>query len=181
MNPHGVLAALAICISLTGCANAGKIPRIEQGIYRPTPPLENIKQHFYVRERERPVLDLITEASIPIARFLLEFHASPDGSVMPHVLAEARDSLRLPPNASRDSTRRYVGSLLYCWKSKDNDHLEFLIEWGDITTNARYTDSYVFVRRGPSWYFEQHGSIPPWHWKQTERYFQRACPSTTSE
>lgn len=178
MKTHDVLAALAICVSLTSYANAGQIPSIEQSIYKPTPPLENIKQKFYVGERERPILDLITEASTPISRFLLELYALPDGSVMPH--AEARDKVRLPPK-SIHSSGRYVGAFLYCWKSTDRDHLEFLIEWGDITTNARYTDSYVFVRQGPSWHFEQHGSIPPWHWKQTERYFQRACPSTTSE
>lgn len=184
MKPTVVFVALTIFVSQANLAQAGKIPAIEQGIYRPAPPFENIKQSFYVRERERPLLDLTTDASTSLARFLIDAHnmsPSKPASAMPHVLAEAQGGLRLPPMATTGGNGRYVGLVVYCWKSKEKDHLEFLIEWGDITTNARYTDSYVFVRRGPSWYFEKHGSIPPWHWAQTERYFQRACPSVIDE
>jgi hypothetical protein len=184
MKPRVVFVALTIFVSQANLAQAGKIPAIEQGIYQSAPPFENIKQSFYVRERERPLLDLITDASTSLARFLIGSHnmsSAKPASAMPHVLADAQGGLRLPPMATTGGNGRYVGLVVYCWKSKEKDHLEFLIEWADITTNARYTDSYVFVRRGPSWYFEKHGSIPPWHWTQTEPYFQRTCPSIINE
>ncbi|MQA21574.1 hypothetical protein [Rugamonas rivuli] len=170
-----VFAALAIGFAPAGMAQTRRLPAIEQGIYHPEPPFENIKQSFYIRERERPLLNLITDASTSIALFLIDAHNALPGTSK--LLAETSGGLRLPPMATVDRTMRFVGTGLYCWQSKDDDHLEFLIEWADITTNARYTDSYVFARRGPGWHFEKHGSIPPWHWTQTERYFQRACPS----
>jgi len=177
-------AIFTMCVSHTFSARAEKIPIIEQGIYQPAPPFENIKQSFYVRERERPLLGPITDASTSIARFLIAVSYKPmviPTPAIPQVLAEGSSALRLPPIASAAKNSRYVGSILYCWKSDKPGNLEFLIEWGDITTNARYTDSYIFVKRESSWYFEKHGKIAPWHWKQNKRYFQRDCPSIVPE
>lgn len=170
-----LLFALLIPCRATG---AEAVPAIEQDIYRPAAPFVDLKQSIYVRERERPVLSLVTDASTSIVRYLLEVFAStvqPDAP-MPHVPAEARGTMRLPPFVSTGGAGRYVASTLYCWTSDGENRLSFLIEWADITTNARYTDSYVFEQRGQTWYFAGHGSIRPWHWTQTERYFQRACP-----
>lgn len=101
-------------------------------------------------------------------------NAVPDAPIM-SVLPAAIHSLRLPPLAG-PRERRFVPTSVYCWKSENQDHLEFLIEWGDITTKARYADSYIFILRGQEWYFERHGSVAPRSWVQTERYFQRMCP-----
>lgn len=168
-----VIAMLAALTSYPTLAQTGNIPVIERDIYRPEPPFENTKKAFYVRESERPLLATITDASTSIAHFLLYIR---DPSLNKHT-----STLRMPPTASHDQTQLYGASVLYCWKSEDKDHLEFLIDWGDITTNARYTDSYIFVRRGASWYFDRHGSTPPREWMQVERYFQRACPTTSNE
>jgi hypothetical protein len=174
--------AMLAALMLSACqTHTGRIPVGESGIYTPQAPFENIKQSFYVRERERPLLGTIDDASTSIALFLIDVtHASSEQlvSTIHRVLPEARDRLRLPPAAAFDPTLRYVGMRLYCWQSKETDRLEFLIEWADMS-NARYTDSYVFVRRGSAWYFDRHGSTPPWHWTQTERYFQRSCPSAS--
>lgn len=169
------LAVLFRCTT----AEAVTVPVIEQGIYRPAPPFVDLKQSIYVRERERPVLGLVTDASTSIVRYLLEVFASTvvhPGAPMPHVLPDARAAMRLPPLVSTGGSGRYVAMTLYCWTSDADNQLSFLIEWADITTHARYTDSYVFERRGRTWYFAGHGNIRPWHWTQTERYFQRACP-----
>jgi hypothetical protein len=175
MKIRFAFAILAICISSASLAQPARIPAIEQSIYRPEAPFENIKKSFYVRESERPLLDNIADASTSIARFLIAtLDASTD--TIHSVRAETQERLRLPPTSTSDGALRYVGMLVYCWTSSESDQLEFLIEWADITTNARYTDSYVFVLQEDKWLFDRHGSTPPWHWGQTERYFQRNCP-----
>jgi hypothetical protein len=180
--------AIAVCAALTwhtALTAAEPVPKIEQGIYKPVPPFENIKQAIYVRERERPLLPLIEDASTSIAVFLLDMFAYGSGirADVRFVLPEARDRLRLPPPASASGTAnaqgRFIDSAVYCWRSDNPDQLRFLIEWADPTTKARYTDSYVFVRRGATWYFEKHDTIAPWTWTQTRRYFQRSCPDET--
>ena len=158
----------------------GKIPAIEQGIYTPSTPFENTKQSFYVRERERPLLSVISDADTSIALFLHDVTQAVSAEsilTIRSVLPSARKQLRLPPLATFNKSSHYVYSSLYCWKSANMDQLEFFIDWADIATNARYTDSYIFVRRGTSWYFKDHGSVAPRQWIQTERYFQRTCPS----
>ncbi|WP_404531461.1 hypothetical protein [Massilia sp. TN1-12] len=181
MKPPAVALFLAVLFRCT-TAEAVTVPVIEQGIYRPAPPFVDLKQSIYVRERERPVLGMVTDASTSIVRYLLEVFASTlhAGAPMPHVLPEARAAMRLPPLVSTGGPGRYVAMTLYCWTSDPDTRLSFLIEWADITTNARYTDSYVFERRGGTWFFAGHGNIRPWHWTQTERYFQRACPVEAS-
>lgn len=154
------------------------LPIVEQSIYQPAPPFVDLKQAIYVRERERPLLRRITGASDAIVAFLIDLH---DRKKTPadirHVLPGSRSILRMPPQAT-SGQGRFVDVLLYCWTSDRDDQLTFLIEWADVTTNARYTDSYVFVRQGTSWYFEKHGSVQPWRWTKTERYFQRSCPAS---
>jgi hypothetical protein len=115
MSRRQIFIALAIGVLAASCASASKFPEIEKGIYQPTQPFENIKQVFYVRERERPLLNLITDASTSIARFLTDTH-------------NAELGLRLPPMATTGGNGRYAGSVAYCWKSEEKDHLEFLIE-----------------------------------------------------
>jgi hypothetical protein len=81
------LSAFATLVWNASLANAAPTPVIEQSIYVPVPPFENIKQSLYVREQERPLLPLITDASTSIAGFLIDVHASsskPESS-MPHV------------------------------------------------------------------------------------------------
>ncbi|MCC2973317.1 hypothetical protein [Massilia sp. IC2-476] len=176
MKMRIALLALA-CVLMQACGIGANTPRIEQSIYRPAPPWIGLKQGFYVREHERPLLPSIASASDSIATFLLDLH-HPDkktlGSIR-QVLDESRPLLRLPPHAS-GRRERYIAILLYCWQSEGENQLSFLVEWADVTM-ARYTDSYVFVRRGASWYFEGHGNIAPWHWIQVQRYFQRTCPA----
>jgi hypothetical protein len=171
------IAILLAFISHPVLAESEKIPAIELGIYHPDIPFENIKQRFYVRERERPLLSAISDADTSIALFLIDVSnaiSMESIKTIRSVLPSAREQLRLPPVMTFDKSHRYVGSSLYCWKSENKDQLEFFIDWGDIT-NARYTDSYIFVRQGTSWYFKNHGSIAPRHWRQTERYFQLTC------
>lgn len=165
-------------------AETKKVPAIEQGIYTSDTPFENTKQSFYVRERERSLLSTISDADTSIALFLHDVVSAVSAESIQTirlVLPVARQQLRLPPLATFDKSTRYVYLSVYCWKSENRDQLEFLIDWGDITTNARYTDSYVFIRSGPSWYFKNHGSVAPRQWIQTERYFQRTCPSSLNE
>jgi len=174
-----LLATLAITISLLSlpaCTSFATRPLIEQSIYRPTPPAVAIKQRFYVRERERPLLPLIDSASNAIVQFLLDVSHPFKGKVadIRPVLEEARPLLRLPPARSMGKGR-FVSMMVYCWESEGDDRLRFLVEWADLT-RARYTDSYVFVRRGSSWYFEKHGATRPWHWTQEQLWFQRECP-----
>ena len=174
------LASLAIALFLTqACTTiATTRPRIEQGIYHPTPPFVDLKQRIYVRERERPLLPSITNASNSIIPFLTDMRNPQRNTAgIRHVLNGSQAVLRLPPPATFSTQHRFVPMTLYCWESVHEDQLKFLVEWADVTTMARYTDSYVFVRRGSSWYFEKHGSVAPWHWMQVERYFQRECPA----
>lgn len=182
MKRHLVIAVCAALIWNTGQAAIEPIPKIERSIYKPAPPFENLKAVIYVRESERPLLPLIDDASTSIVRFLLDLFAYGSGirSDLPHVLPEARDRLRLPPLATTPDTanmqRRFIQSAAYCWRSDNPDQLRFLIDWADMMTKARFTDSYVFVRRNAAWYFEKHDTVAPWHWVQTQRYFQLSCP-----
>ena len=172
------IAAIIAIFSLQACTSGGVArPVIEQGIYHPTPPSVEIKQRIYVRERERPLLPRINDASDSIVQFLLDMHLPKKTAAadVRHVLDGSRSILRLPPPATLQG--RYVGMMVYCWESESEDQLKFLVEWADVTTMARYTDSYVFVQRGSSWYFEKHGGVTPWHWTKVEPYFQRNCPT----
>lgn len=177
-----VFAAGIGLMRCSAVASSEPVPKIEQDIYRPAPPFENLKAAIYVRERERPLLPLIEDASTSIVGFLLDVFAYGSGirSDLPHVLPEARARLRLPPPATTpgagNTQRRFIHSSVYCWHSDNRDQLRFLIDWADVVTKARYTDSYVFVRRGTVWYFEKHDTITPRHWMQTRRYFQLGCP-----
>lgn len=171
-----ILMAFISCPALT---EAGKIPPIEAGIYTPDAPFETVKQSFYVRERERPLLSTILQADTSIAMFLIDLHqevSTESIQAIRSVLPDASRELRRPPIATLEQSTRYYPASLYCWTSEREDQLEFFVDWADITTNARHTDSYVFVRRGTVWYFKEHGKDPPRQWTQTERYFQRACP-----
>jgi len=178
------IVAIAILLAvLPRLAPAGteKIPPIEPGIYTPSTPFENTKQSFYVRERERPLLSVISDADTSIALFLHDvMNAVSTESIQTirSVLPDARERLCLPPLATFDTSTRYVHLSLYCWGSENKDQLQFFIDWGDVTTNARYTDSYIFVRNGTSWYFKDHGNVAPRQWIQKERYFQLTCPSS---
>ncbi|MTV40179.1 hypothetical protein [Duganella radicis] len=173
------IVILMTLISHSALAEAEKIPTIEPGIYTPNAPFETVKQSFYVRERERPLLSTILEADTSIAVFLIDLNqavSTESIQTIRSILPNASKQLRPPPVATFDQSTRYYSASLYCWKSESEGQLEFFVDWGDITTNARYTDSYIFVRRGTLWYFKEHGKIAPRHWIQSERYFQRACP-----
>jgi hypothetical protein len=175
------IAALAIAISLLQACSAqpSRIPVIEQGIYHPVPPFVELKRAIYVRERERRFLPQITDASDSIVQFFLDID-NPNGSTVfnvRHVMDGSGAILRLPPLATAPVKGRYVFMTLFCWSSDNEDQLEFLAEWADPATKLRYTDSYVFVRRGSSWDFHEHGSVAPRYWTQTTRYFQRECPA----
>lgn len=174
-----LIAGMLALMTTQACTSATVTrPAIEPGIYEAAAPFVDIKQSFYVRERERPLLADIAGASDAIVLFLIDMHnAGGSAPRIRQVEDGARGALRLPPSATRPAPGRYVDTALYCWESDHPGQLKVVIEWGDIVTKARYTDSYVFVRRGTSWYFARHGSYAPWHWTQTERYFQRACPA----
>lgn len=178
MKIHIAALGLTTFLLQPCAAQASKIPMIEQGIYRPAPPFVDLKQSIYVRERERWMLPRITDASDSIVLFLLDID-HPNGSSafnVRHVMDESRGILRLPPLATSPIKGRYVFMTLYCWSSDNEDQLGFVVEWGDPITKLRYTDSYIFARRGSSWDFQKHGSAAPRYWTQTKRYFQRECP-----
>lgn len=171
-------AAIALLSIPAWAAPRAALPVIEQSIYQPAPPFVDLKQAIYVRERERPLLPRIAGASDAIVAFLIDMHDSKKSPTsIRHVLPTSQSLLRMPPQATFGQGR-YVHAMLYCWTSDRDDQLAFLIEWADVTTKARYTDSYVFVRRDATWYFEKHGTIKPLRWTKTARYFQRACPAS---
>ena len=179
MKTHFGSVAIAILLPQACPADATTLPVVEQGIYHPAPPLVDLKQSIYVRERERPLLQHITNASDAIIQFLMDLYNAKGNTTagIRHVMNESGSVPRLPPFATSPVQSRFVFMRLYCWESDSEDQLKFLVEWADATTKTRYTDSYVFVRRESSWYFEKHGSVAPWYWTQTERYFQRECPA----
>lgn len=174
-----VMMAMDVVPVQASTSSAAAPPAIEQSIYRPVPQDVELKKAIYVRERERPLLARITEASSAITEFLLDIHNAQGDTVtgIRHVAREAQPALRLPPFATTPVRGRYVFMTVYCWQSEHEDQLTFLVEWADITTKARYTDSYIFTRRNGSWYFDKHGSVAPWSWTQTKRYFQPQCPA----
>ena len=175
MKLHLSFAAAVIFLTQACTSNARTPPSIDQTIYRPAPPFVDLKQSIYVHERERPLLPLVTDASDSLIPFLIDMYNGVAVADIRQVMDKSRSLLRLPPHATFGHSR-FVNTKVYCWTSDNEKQLEFLIEWADITTNARYTDSYVFIRHAGSWYFEKHGSVAPWRWTQTERYFQRECP-----
>lgn len=175
-----VLSLWAILGShLTGCATpAGPTSIAERNGFLLQEPLMHIKRGFLVAADERVIVGEINDASTSIASFIQEIFELKLGrsrDSLKHVLPEARQTLRLPPVDSRGEPDRYVAMLFYCWKSIDSDRLQVRIEWSDVTTSNRYTDSYVFRKSGPAWYFEQHGDFQPIHWLPKQRYFTRAC------
>lgn len=175
MKLHFAFTSAIILLTQACTSNAGSQPPIDQTIYHPAPPFVDLKQSIYVRERERPLLPLVTDASNSLIPFLIDMHNGVAVSDIRQVMDESRSLLRVPPHATFGQSR-FVDTKVYCWTSNNEKQLKFLIEWGDITTNARYTDSYVFIRHANSWYFEKHGTMAPWSWKLTRRYFQRECP-----
>lgn len=140
-------------------------------------PLKYIKLAFAVKDTEKPIVGTIMDASNSIASFTKEVmasHANPSRSALTHVLPEARQQLRLPPEAS-NGTDRYVYSQFYCWKVIGKDQLQVQIEWADITTPQRYTDSYVFTKKGTAWYFSHHGNLAPFRYALAGYDFKRPC------
>lgn len=177
MKLHLTLAAIAIFLMQPYATNARTLPSIEQSIYQPTPPFVDLKQSIYVRESERRLLPLISSASDSIIPFLIDMHDSKKTvASIRQVIEQSRSMLRVPPQATFGQGR-FVDMMVYCWTSDNEDQLKFLIEWADLTTKARYTDSYVFIRHGGSWFFEKHGTVAPSRWTQTQRYFRRGCPT----
>jgi hypothetical protein len=170
------LSSIAAVIFIQARTSGPRLPQsIDQTIYNPAPPFVDLKQSIYVHERERPLLPLVADASNSLVLFLMDITNDVAVANIRQVMDKSRSLLRLPPHATFGDSR-FVDAMVYCWTSDNPEQLEFLVEWGDITTNARYTDSYVFIRHAGSWYFAKHGTVAPWRWTKTQRYFRRACP-----
>lgn len=142
-------------------------------------PLRHIKLSFAVEDSEKDIIHTITDASTSIAFFakeVLATHGTTSRESMTYVAKDKRDSLRLPPEAS-NGTDRYVYSNFYCWKLLNPTRLQVNIEWADITTPARYTDSYVFEKIGSKWIFVEHGDLEPFRYQLSGYQFKRPCSS----
>jgi hypothetical protein len=167
-----VLAAV-----MTGMSNADAQSETERNGFVAEKPFKFIKQAFLVKEDEKKIVEEIKNGSTSIALFAMELMAiktnSPRDSLK-HVLPESGEQLRLLPEAS-NGIDRYVYSSFYCWKLIDPNQLQVQIEWGDITTPQRYTDSYVFLRKGSQWYFSRHGDLIPFRYSLKGYEFKRPC------
>jgi hypothetical protein len=150
-------------VSMTGMNNAEAQSETERNGFVAEKPFKFIKQAFLVKDNEKKIVAEIRSASTSIALFTMELMTakanSPKDSLK-HALPDSREQLRLLPEASNGKDR-YVYSTFYCWKLIDPDQLQVQIEWADITTPQRYTDSYVFLRKGSEWYFSRHGDLTP--------------------
>ena len=140
-------------------------------------PFKFIKDGFIVKDNEKKIVAEIKSASTSIALFAMELRtvtANSSKDSLKHVLPDSREQLRLLPEAS-NGTDRYVYSTFYCWKLIAPDQLQVQIEWDDITTPQRYTDSYVFLRKGSEWYFSRHGDLVPFRYSLKGYEFKRPC------
>jgi hypothetical protein len=138
----------------------------------------SLKERFLIVDSERQLSSVINSASDSITWFIREIIDTPVSSRpdrMRYAFPEAVATLRLPPIAS-DGRGRFIVSAIYCWKIEKKIKLEFLIEWADITTNRRYTDSYVMQRSGEKWLFAGHGTVKPWNSFQSGLRGLRKCP-----
>lgn len=177
----GTFVALAVCAcaGIPRLLNPGAAPlsSTQRNGFIAEEPLKFIKQAFLVADHEKPIVGTIRDASTSIASFANEVmatHADPSRSALVHVLPAAKETLRLPPEAS-NGTDRYVFSRFYCWKLADPSQLQLQIEWADVTTPQRYTDSYVFVKSGTRWYFSHHGDLAPFRYRLVGYDFNLPC------
>lgn len=146
-----------------------------------SPPLAYVKQHFITAEHDRPVIHLVNSASTSIAVFANSVYDHLPNALLSNikrVLPGSQQRLRLPPSNKFDSNRRYIYMAFYCWQAVGVDRLQFLIEWADLQTKDRYTDSYIFVKSRSEWYFESHGQIAPWRSPPMKPNQLRQCPPT---
>jgi hypothetical protein len=167
-----VLAAV-----MTGMSNADAQSETERNGFVAEEPFKFIKQGFLVKKNEKEIVEVIKNASTSIALFAKELMATKENSSrdsLKHVLPESREQLRLLPDATNGKDK-YVYSSFYCWNLIDPDQLQVQIEWGDITTPQRYTDSYVFLRKGSEWYFSRHGDLIPFRYSLKGYEFKRPC------
>jgi len=140
-------------------------------------PFVFIKRAFLVQDNEKKMVEEIRSASTSIALFAMELMATTANSSkdsLKHALPDSREQLRLLPEAS-NGRDRYIFSTFYCWKLIAPDQLQVQIEWADITTPQRYTDSYVFLRKGSEWYFSRHGDLIPFRYSLKGYEFKRPC------
>jgi hypothetical protein len=143
-------------------------------------PLLHIKLGFAVEDSEKNIVEVIKDASTSIAFFSKEIagtHGTDSKKSITYIVPEARDALRLPPEAT-NGTDRYVAMNFYCWKLLNPTKLQVNIEWADITTPRRYTDSYVFEKAGDKWLLLEHGNMEPFRYELVGYQFKRPCPKT---
>lgn len=140
-------------------------------------PFKFIKEAFLVQDNEKKIVEEIKSASTSVALFTQELMATKANSSkdsLKHALPDSREQLRLLPEAT-NGRDLYIYSVFYCWKLIDPDQLQVQIEWADITTPQRYTDSYVFLRKGSQWYFSRHGDLSPFRYSLKGYEFKRPC------
>ncbi|MBC3863052.1 hypothetical protein H8K32_13150 [Undibacterium jejuense] len=164
-------------VSMTAMNNAEAQSVSERNGFIAENPFIFIKRAFLVRDNEKEIVEEIESASTSIARFameLMETKANSSKDSLKQVLPGSREQLRLLPEAT-NGRDLYIYSVFYCWKLIDPDQLQVQIEWGDITTPQRYTDSYVFLRKGSEWYFSRHGDLIPFRYSLKGYEFKRPC------
>jgi hypothetical protein len=175
-------------IALISCANRPtSLSETERNGFIAKEPLKYIKLAFSVKQDESNIVGVIDDASTSIASFTKEvaelqseyLHRNfPSNKYsrdeLKYVLPEARNTLRLPPKASTGQDG-YVYSNFFCWKLLAPGVLQTNIEWGDITTPKRFTDSYIFKKIGSKWYFERHGDMMPFTYDAVGYFTVRPC------
>ena len=162
---------------MTAMNNAEAQSETERNGFVAEAPFKFIKDGFIVKDNEKKIVAEIRSASTSIALFAMELRtvtANSSKDSLKHVLPDSREQLRLLPEAS-NGTDRYVYSTFYCWKLIAPDQLQVQIEWDDITTPQRYTDSYVFLRKGSEWYFSRHGDLVPFRYSLKGYEFKHPC------
>ncbi|MFZ6754026.1 hypothetical protein ACO0KY_11715 [Undibacterium sp. Dicai25W] len=166
-----------LSVSMTAMNNAEAQSETQRNGFFAEEPFKFIKQGFLVKDNEKKIVAEIKSASTSIALFAMELRtvtANSSKDSLKHVLPDSREQLRLLPEAS-NGTDRYVYSTFYCWKLIAPDQLQVQIEWDDITTPQRYTDSYVFLRKGSEWYFSRHGDLVPFRYSLKGYEFKHPC------
>jgi hypothetical protein len=141
------------------------------------PPDIYIKNKFFIADNERELAQVINSAVPSIVEFVKVLRRIPvETNASNNFFPKVAEQPHLPP-IRPDAPERYVVHYIYCWRQPDAGHLQFLVEWADVTSNRRYVASYVMKKTGKNWQFDRNGNFYPWFWVETPPAKIRTCPS----
>ncbi|MGV7210073.1 hypothetical protein ACLB1G_19715 [Oxalobacteraceae bacterium A2-2] len=144
-----------------------------------SPPDMDIKNKIFVANDERDLASTINFAVPSVVNFVKTIRRvsikSKDSDV-DKLFPNSMETPHLPP-VRNDAPGRYVVHYIYCWKHPDVDHLSFMVEWADVTSNLRYVTSYVMKINNKIWVYEKNGDKTPWFWREYPPAKIRSCPS----